>query len=141
MDLQPDLFKAKKKPLAAERRNAHDIDLIAVGNGVPGDYSSWMATDPTILMSFWSTVSTTISFHSRSHRILHIYYSHLMYACFSQLSIDIPKSSIKRFVLGISHLLRWNSLLHSINFVVKHSNLLLYSLHRGKRALFHTILI
>ena len=52
MDRQPDLFKAKRKPLAAERRNAHDIDLVAVGNGVPGDYSSWMATDPTILMSF-----------------------------------------------------------------------------------------
>ena len=28
MDRQLDLFKAKRKPLAAERRNAHDIDLI-----------------------------------------------------------------------------------------------------------------
>ena len=110
MDRQLDLFKAKRKPLAAERRNAHDIDLIAVGNGVPGDYSSWMVTDSTILMSFWRTVSTTISCHSRSHRILYIYYSHLMYACFSQLSTGISNPLIKRFVLGISYLLRWKFL-------------------------------
>lgn len=29
MDRQPDLFKVKRKPLAVERRNAHDLDLIA----------------------------------------------------------------------------------------------------------------
>lgn len=29
LDRQPNLFKTKRKPLAAERRNAHDLDLIA----------------------------------------------------------------------------------------------------------------
>ena len=29
MDRQPDLFKVKRKPLAAERKNAHNLDLIA----------------------------------------------------------------------------------------------------------------
>ncbi len=29
LDRQPDLWKVKRKPLAAERRNAHDLDLLA----------------------------------------------------------------------------------------------------------------